>query len=185
MKNSYASGQICYLRIPEESDVNSNWYQWFSDSQVTKYLVDRFWPNSQAEQLDFVQKLARNRAHLVLLICDSVSDVAVGVCSLSAINWSHRYADWAIVLPNSSKADPRVALEASSLILNVAFNKLNLLNIRTFTVSTNSLSIKLQDFLGFKQVGEFENIYTIDGKPCNLVCMQLNVDNWKKNRTLT
>ena len=180
MINPYAIGKLCYLRIPEESDAASGWYQWFSEPSVTKYLTDRYWPNSKVEQLDFVKKLAYDKSRLVLLVCNLETNSPIGVVSLGQINLVHRYAGFSFVVPPSLNSDSRVTFEASTLILNLAFYKLNLLNIKTFTASNNHASINMQKLLGFEPVGEFYNIYNIDGNLTNEICMQLNIENWRK-----
>jgi RimJ/RimL family protein N-acetyltransferase len=179
MINPYAIGKLCYLRIPEESDADSGWYEWFSDPEVTKYLTDRYWPNSKEAQLDFVKKLAYDKSRLVLLVCNLKTDSPIGVVSLGQVNLVHRYAGFSFVVPPSINSDSRVTFEASALLLNLAFYKLNLLNIKTFTVSDNHASINMQKLLGFEPIGEFSNIYNIGGKLTNEICMQLKIENWR------
>ncbi len=180
MVNPYAIGKLCYLRIPEESDSNSGWYEWFSDPKVTKYLIDRYWPNSKAEQLNFVKGLASDKSRLVLLICNLETDLPIGVISLGQINLVHRCASFSLVVPPSVNSDSRAALEASMLLLNLAFYRLNLLNIKSFTASTNHTSVNMQKLLGFEVVGEFSDVYNIDGELTNEICLQLKFKNWRK-----
>lgn len=170
------------MRSPEEDDAFSDWYEWFSDPIVTKFLIDRFWPNSKSEQLKFIRNLIGSREKLVLLICDSNSDSILGVCALSNINWPQRYADFSIVMPKSPKIDPRVALEASTMLLNAAFNRLNLLNLRAASVSMNLPSLALTSLLGFKQVGIFPNLYQIDGQFSDLIYSHLTIEGWSAGR---
>jgi RimJ/RimL family protein N-acetyltransferase len=176
--NPYVVGKLCYLRTPEEDDASSNWYEWFSDPTITKFLIERFWPNSKSEQLTFIRNLIGGRERLVLLICDSSSDSILGVCALSNINWPQRHADFSIVMPKLPNVDPRVALEASTLLLNSAFNRLNLLNIRAATVSINLPALSLTKLLGFKQVGLFPNLYKIDGQFSDLIYSHLTIERW-------
>ena len=182
MKNPYVVGKLCYLRTPEEDDANSHWYEWFSDPLVTKFLIERFWPNSKSEQLNFIRNLIGSRERLILLICDSKSDSILGVCALSNINWSHRHADFSIVMPKLSNTDPRVALEASTMLLSSAFNRLNLLNIRGSILSMNLPSLTLIKLLGFKQVGVFQNLYKIDGEFSDLIYWHLSIEGWNAGR---
>jgi|LauGreSuBDMM15SN_2_FD.fasta_scaffold272806_1 RimJ/RimL family protein N-acetyltransferase len=182
MKNPYIVGKLCYLRTPEEDDANSHWYEWFSDPIITKFLLDRFWPNSKNEQLNFIRNLIGSREKLVLLICDSSSDSILGVCALSNINWPQRYADFSIVMSKLPNIDPRVALEGSTMLLSSAFNRLNLLNIRAATVSSNLPSLTLTKLLGFKQVGIFPNLFKIDGQFSDLIYSHLNIESWNAER---
>ena len=57
MVNPYIVGKNVYLRHPIEDDVYGGWYEWFSDEEITKYLTERHWPNSQDTQLDFYKSL--------------------------------------------------------------------------------------------------------------------------------
>ena len=182
MINPYAVGKLCYLRTPEEDDAGSAWYEWFSDPTVTKFLIERFWPNSKSEQLNFIRHLIGSRERLVLLICDSSSDSIQGVCALSNIKWAQRHADFSIVMPGLPSTDPRVAIEASTILLSSAFNRLNLLNIRAATVSMNLPALTLTNLLGFKQVGLFPNLYKIDGQFSDLVYSHLTIEGWNAGR---
>jgi RimJ/RimL family protein N-acetyltransferase len=183
MKNPYIIGSLCYLRVPEEVDCETNWNEWFSDPITSKFLVDRFWPNSKADQLNFVRSLVGDRNRLVLLVCNLNSDFPIGVVSLDKINFVHRCANFALVIPKFDGCDSRISYEASRLILEVAFNKLNLKNIRTFTASENKPSIMLQKLLGFNEVGKFSKIFEIDNELNDEICMQLDVSRWRKGRS--
>mgnify|MGYP000190897343 FL=1 len=57
MINPYVVGEHIYLRYPTEEDASGRWYEWFSDEETTKYLVDRYWPNSIESQLVFLKSL--------------------------------------------------------------------------------------------------------------------------------
>ena len=51
MYNPYIVGKKIYLRHPTEDDVQGKWHEWFSDEEITKFMCDRFWPNSKEAQL--------------------------------------------------------------------------------------------------------------------------------------
>lgn len=183
MKNNYAAGKYCYLRTPELNDAESQWYQWFSNPDVTKYLVDQFWPNSVELQKKFIKSAQEDRNRLLLLICDINTDEIIGVAALNAINWVQRYADLSIVQPNTSSTTGNLTYEAMTIMLDIAFNKLNLLNIKSYTVELNDKSLLIQKLIGFKQVGSFENLVNIGGTESNLTCLQLSKKEWKKRQS--
>ena len=78
MYNAYIVGKHVYLRHPTEEDALGNWHEWFSDEQTTKYLVERFWPNSKEAQLEFFRSL-EDRNRLVLSIVTKANDRHIGV----------------------------------------------------------------------------------------------------------
>ena len=59
MYNPYIVGKQIYLRHPTEDDVQGKWHEWFSDEKITKYMSDRFWPNSKEAQLEFYKSLIK------------------------------------------------------------------------------------------------------------------------------
>ena len=183
MKNNYSSGKECYLRTPELNDADSEWYQWFSNPDVTKFLVDQFWPNSVELQKSFIKSAQEDRNRLLLLICDIETDSIIGVAALNSINWVQRYADLSIVQPKSNITNGNQTYEAMTIMLEIAFNKLNLLNIKSYTVELNDKSLLLQKLLGFKQIGSFENLVNIGGIESNLVCLQLSKKEWEKRQS--
>ena len=85
MYNPYKIGKQIYLRHPNEEDVNGKWHEWFSDEETTKYLSQRFWPNSKEAQLDFYRSLKSSRDKLVLSVINRSSDKHIGIVSLSSI----------------------------------------------------------------------------------------------------
>jgi len=183
MKNSYAIGKSIYLRAPSADDIEGNWYQWFSDPKVTEYLGDRYWPNSIESQSAFFESIKSARERLVLCICLSDTDEHIGVCNLSAINWVHRYADIALVIGEKKYRNGAIAIETMSLLLDIAFNRLNLQNVKASYVSANSSSSVLLRLFDFLEVGRFRKISYIRGEYVDSVISQLSREDWtSRNR---
>jgi len=183
MINPYAVGKNIYLRSPTEEDANGNWYQWFSDEETTKMLDARFWPNTKQAQMEFYNSLHNDRSKMVLSVVLSSSDKHIGVVSLSAINWVHRYADVAIVIGDKEYNQGVYAMEAFSLILKVAFMRLNLLNIRAGYCESNKASQALQKIFKFKTVGVYENLMFVNGKAENGIVTYLDKESWMKRNS--
>jgi ribosomal-protein-alanine N-acetyltransferase len=178
MKNPYSIGKSVYLRAPCLEDIDGNWYQWFSDPEVTQYLVDRFWPNTKELQEDFYESIKSSRERLVLSICLSETDEHIGVCNLSAINWVHRYADIALVIGEKKYRNGVIAVETMSLLLNIAFNRLNLQNIKASHIVTNPSTPVLLKIFGFREAGRFSKVFYFHGDYVDFVVSQLSRVDW-------
>ena len=178
MKNPYAIGKTIYLRAPSADDVEGNWYQWFSDPETTQFLGDRFWPNTIESQKAFFESINSNRERLVLCICSIETDEHVGICNLSFINWVHRHADVALVIGDKRSRNGPVAVETMTLLLDIAFNRLNLLNLRTSHISTNPHTPLLEKIFGFREVGRFKKFSYFRGEYVDSVFSQLSRDDW-------
>ena len=69
MKNSFAMGNKIYLRPASLSDAKGNWYKWLNDRETTKYLTERFWPNTKELQIQFVKSSVSEKNRLIFSIC--------------------------------------------------------------------------------------------------------------------
>ena len=178
MNNPYAIGKLIYLRAPAEKDLSGKWYEWFSDPEVTQYLADRYWPNSIEKQISFYDSIKNSNDRLVLAICLKESDAQIGICNISSINWVHRYADIALVIGERNYRNGSIGIETIALLLDVAFNRLNLLNIRSSHISNNPFTPLLLRIFGFIEVGRFVKIININGKNVDMIQSQLSRENW-------
>ena len=164
MINPYIVGKHVYLRHPTEEDAMGKWYEWFSEEEITKYLVDRYWPNCIENQLEFYRAIVGDKKNLVLSIVSKSDDVHIGVLSLSNINWVHRYADVVMVFGDKDYKKMPYTLEAHMLQHKVAFMRLNLLNLRSSNAVSNKGAFAMQRAFKYKKVGIYKNLLFIDGK---------------------
>ena len=180
MTNPYEIGKTIYLRTPTKNDINVNWYQWFSDPETTEFLIDRWWPNSIENQENFYNQIIQNKTSLVLSVCDKNTDKHIGVCSLSSINWVHRYADVAIVIGEKKFRNGVIAVEIMTLLLKIAFKRINLLNLRSVFVKSHPYTPSLMNLFKFKEVGSLKEFFYHKDKYVDLVISQLQRHNWQK-----
>ncbi len=180
MINSYAIGKKIYLRAPVEEDVRGNWYQWLSDPEITAFLGERWWPNTIESQLSFYNSTRDSKERLVLSICDKESDEHIGVCNLSSISWVHRNADVALIIGEKKFQTGTYAIETLSMLVQIAFSRLNLLNLKSAHMSSNPYTPLLEKMFGFVEVGRLSDYMFSNGSYVDLVITQLKRDDWAK-----
>jgi RimJ/RimL family protein N-acetyltransferase len=179
MYNPYIEGKQVYLRHPTEEDVEGKWHEWFSDEVTTANLVDRFWPNSRESQKSFYQSLVSGgKDSLVLSIVDKETDKHIGVCSLGAINWVHRYSDFAVVIGEKEFRKGSYAFESLSLLLRTAFLRLNIRVVKGGYVSSNEFTRQLMKVLRFREVGVYEQLIHVNGEYHDFVLVMLDRNSW-------
>lgn len=181
MNNPYISGKQVYLRTPTEEDALGSWHAWFSDELITRYMIDRYWPNSQQAQLDFVKYATTDRSRMVLSVVTIDGDKHIGVVGISGINWVHRYGDVSIVIGDKAYQKGTYALEAFGLLLQVAFNRINLERVRGSYAAPNDASRLLQQIFRFSQAGAWKDLMSIDGKRCDVVLTCLTRSDWERH----
>lgn len=184
MYNPFIKGKYVYLRHPTEEDSTGKWHEWFSDEEITKYLADRFWPNSKEKQLYYLKNITNDKRHLVLSVVTITGDIHIGVASLSKINWVHRYTDIAIVIGNKEYQKEPYSIEGFSLLLKIAFLKFNLLNVKSAHAKSNQGSEALHRLFRFKKIGVYRKLLNIDGKSDDLILEILDHETWKRKNLL-
>ena len=179
MKNSFIEGSKVYLRPASIKDAKGNWFKWLNDREVTKYLTNQFWPNTKENQIKFVKGTIQSKERLVFSICLKKNDKHIGQCSLSYINWVHRFADIGMIIGEKKYRNGQYTLEAYKLLLETAFDRLNLENIKSSMA--NPVAKKLHELLGFKYVGSYKDLFLINDKKTPLNLFYMNKKMWKKN----
>jgi RimJ/RimL family protein N-acetyltransferase len=183
MHNPYVVGKHCYLRHPTQEDADGAWHEWFSDEETTRYLNSRYWPNSLESQKAFYQTILQVGNRLVLSIVDVESDKHIGVCNLSNINWVHRYSEMALIIGKKDFRAGPYAVEATSLLLRIAFQRLNLRMVKSDYVETNTSSEIIHRLFRFEKTGQVDDIFWDEGSYVPIVQMVLRKKVWQRRRS--
>jgi len=178
MINSYISGKNIFLRHPSLEDAQGDWYQWLSDPETTKWLAMQNLPNSKDKQIDFYNSLKNDTSRLVLSIVDIESNQHIGVCSLSSINFISRCSDIAVLIGNDNFRSGIYAYEAMSLIIKVAFTRLNLRLIKSVFYEENEPTRLMHKKLNFTECGRIENHLWNGKNYSNSIIASLQKKDW-------
>lgn len=182
MRNPYIVGKHCYLRHPTQDDANGSWHEWFSDENTTRYLNARYWPNSIESQNSFYQSILNQKDRLVLSIVDNKTDEHIGICNLSNINWVHRFSDVALIIGHKDFRSGPFAVESISLLLRVAFEKLNLRIVKSDYVKTNISSELIHRLFCFEKTGQIDDIFWNGNCYVPSVQMILRKEVWQERK---
>ena len=179
MKNIFIEGKNIYLRPASIEDAKGDWHKWLNDIEISKYLSNQFWPNTKAKQIEFVRSSINNKERVVFSVCLKKNHKHIGQCSLSYINWVHRYADIGVIIGDKKFRKGTYALEVCKLLLQIGFERFNLENIKS--ASANPVATKFHQLIGFKLIGTYKNLLLIDGEKISLKLFSINKKTWKKN----
>lgn len=129
MYNPFLIGKKVYLRGLEEKDLEGNWYKWFNDPEVTKFMHKGAFPNTIEKQRVHFEKMSLSNTDLLLAIIDKKTNTHIGVVGLHNINWVTRIAEIAIVIGEKEFWGLDYGLEAMALLIQHGFCKINLYKI--------------------------------------------------------
>ena len=107
------------------------------------------------------------------------NDDFLGICAVEDIVWPHRVG-WVSIALGPDFHGKGYGKEAMELLLNYAFNELNLHRIQLSVFSYNSAALKLYESLGFKHEGTFREWMQRDGKRHDMHLYGLLVSEYQK-----
>ena len=148
--------------------------KWKNDYEIFKYLGGGFQPQSINEQEKYISNLINNSVTSKRFIIDNGE--AIGMVGLYDINFINRNCDLGIYIGEKSEQGKGYAKETMDLILDFAFNNLNLKKIKLNVVNANNKAINLYNSLGFKEVGILKEERFINGKFEDVKIMELIKD---------
>ena len=121
--DNFIIGENVNLCIPtEEFALNSDWYSWFNDKKITRYLHHGVYPNTKEDQKNFLNKLNNK---IIFIISNKKSNY-IGTISLSNININNKTAEIGLVLNTNVKYNFLSSLESIVLVTEHAFEYLGL-----------------------------------------------------------
>lgn len=172
IEKGFINGKKVYLRPFEEEDLPI-WQSWFNDVETIKYLHTGRWGTSINSQKKFIEVLEADKNQLQMAVIAKKSRKLIGLAKLNHINLINRNADISIVIGEKSCRGKGMASEAVRLLIDYAFNYLNLHRITAGSVEENMSSTYLFKKLGFKEEGLLREDFYVEGKYLNCIKMGL------------
>jgi RimJ/RimL family protein N-acetyltransferase len=149
----FIEGKRVYLREVRISDVGERYYTWLNDREISQFLETRFFPQSEISIREYVESMLGSRESVFLAVIRKGADEHIGNIKLGPINWIHRSAEVALVLGDKSRWRQGYGSEAIGLIVDYAFNKLNLHSLSAGIYANNVGSVNAFLKAGFKEQG--------------------------------
>ena len=146
----FIKGELIDLCIPTvEFARESDWYSWFNNPKINRYLEQGAFPNTREDEVAFFERERGKR--LILIVVDKEGN-DLGVISFSFINYEKKRADIAMVLNEKPRAR-LAALEAMARMIEHGFTMMGLQRI---SAGQHYMLFKWQNLLeliGFKVEG--------------------------------
>ncbi len=164
MRRPFLVGERLYLRLIEESDINEDYLGWLNDYEVTRYLETGKFPSTQETIRSYVTNFRRSTTDLIFAIVDRETDQHIGNVTLNRINSIHRTADTGLMIGRREFWGKGYAFEAWSVLIEYAFQRLDLRKIIAGAVADNVASVVTLEKLGFTIEGRFRQEYFMEGE---------------------
>jgi len=168
-KNIFIKGKTVSLRPLIIDDLKSDYKYWLNDPDVVKHNSHGKFPFSENMLKDYILRSTNDDSKIILAIIDLKSLKHIGNISLQSINWIDRNCEIAFLLGDKDFWSNGIMYESGKLLINHAFEHLNLHRIYCATSSNNIGMQKLAIKLDMKQEGlRKESIYN-EGKYFDII----------------
>lgn len=147
----FLSGSSIYLRPWNEQDVDLL-YKGVNDPAVRETLFT-YRPKSKYELMEEMKKDLSNDKSILLTICECSSNQPVGMTAFYRIDYVSRAAIFFLSIYDSAKWQMGYGSEATRLMVDYAFNCLNLNRIQLHVASENPKAVSVYERCGFKMEG--------------------------------
>jgi RimJ/RimL family protein N-acetyltransferase len=151
MKNPFLIGKLVYLRAPESGDetiiaLSEN----HPDPRETLYYA---LPTNSVTQLSRIQTKQSDHNTVFFTICSLDDDRPVGCTSYVRIDWVGRMATFYIAIAEKENWSKGFGSEATQLMVDYAFDTLNLNRIQLHVSAENEHAVKVYQRMGYKIEG--------------------------------
>ena len=164
------TGRFVRLRAVERSDLETL-RQARNRPDVARFYESKT-PITQPQQEAWFDRVSSDdRAHY--FVAETGEGEFLGSANVKNINWVHRHGDYGLYIVPAERRNPLVAVEAAVLVLDYAFDALNLHKVFGNIMACNSRSLAFNEGLGFEREGVLKEHAWHEGAWVDLVQVAL------------
>lgn len=171
-------GEKLYLSPCKIEDA-ALWTEWFNDLEVSIPLGDEAYDMVTLGNQAQLANQFINEGSRVFSIVDKNTDETIGRCLLFNIHHIDRRAMMGIVIGEKSYWNQGYGTEATSLLLDYAFNLLNLNRVELGVFSFNQRAIRSYQKVGFQMIGTRRQFRILAGETHDLILMDILADEFE------
>jgi len=172
-KTEFVPGSQVYLRPLEREDLTTRYLSWLNDPEITRYMESGTFPTTARDLEKFYDEVTGSRNQVILAIADKKSDQHIGNAKLGPIQWVHRSATFGIMLGDKKFWGKGIGLEATRLMVEYGFTRLNLRRIDLGVFAEHHAAVRCYEQAGFKVEGRMRECLFRDGKYLDRLYMAL------------
>ncbi len=141
----------------------THYVPWVNDQENTKYMAVGNYPSTKTQLKEYLQHYCDSK-NILLGIFLKKGGRHIGNITLHRIDHHNRIGEIGILIGDKAARGKGYGSEAVKLIIQHAFQRLNLHRLTTGMVEGNTASQKMFEKAGFKQEGRLREHFYLDGK---------------------
>jgi RimJ/RimL family protein N-acetyltransferase len=150
-----------------------------NDPEVTQYLM-RVFPLMEKEEEDWIEELPKSKNGFAFGIVEMEKKKLIGSIGLININWQSRTATTGTALGEKEFWGRGYGTEAKMLLLDFAFNALDLFGVSSRVMAHNERSLAYGRKCGYVEVGRLPQwMRRQNGERCDEVLLVVTQEKWR------
>ncbi|TND05922.1 MAG: acetyltransferase [Bacteroidetes bacterium] len=141
------------LRPLTADDASPEYLSWLNDPEVTRGIETGLFPTTPAALEAYLEAVSKSKSDLMFAIIDKANGKHIGNCKLANINWVNRNSQFGIIIGDKPSWGKGFGKEACSLLVNYAFEKLNLHKVWLIVYANNPAAQAIYEKAGFVREG--------------------------------
>jgi RimJ/RimL family protein N-acetyltransferase len=151
--------------------------RWINDPEVTQYLTVHM-PMMEADEDVWFEGLHREKPHIITLAV-VVDGAAIGTMSIHGISMVDRIGTTGALIGEKEYWGKGYGSEAKMLLLDYAFNTLNLRKVCSVVLAFNERSYRYSLKCGYKEEGRLKEQSYRQGKYWDEILLAVFRDDWQ------
>jgi ribosomal-protein-alanine N-acetyltransferase len=149
----FIGGELVYLRPLGREDLSGPYFSWMNDPEVTCYMESGIFPTTADDLEKFFREVTGSRNQVMLAVADKKTHQHIGNVKLGPIDWVHRRTHFGILIGEKKFWGKGVGAEATRLIVEYAFRRLNLNRVDLGVYAEHGAAVRCYEGIGFKIEG--------------------------------
>ncbi|MFX1387670.1 MAG: GNAT family N-acetyltransferase [Promethearchaeota archaeon] len=171
---------ICFL--PHNSEYINLYVKWINDPKVRKYAREIV-PARVDDAKKWFEPSERGMPDFIgFVIWHKKDKKPIGTAELSLINWVNGWANVGILIGEPAYWGKNIATEATKMLVEYAFNELNLNKLQGGAAVENIGSWSVAEKIGFVIEGIQKHEMYVDGKYVDEKTYRLLKDDWLNSK---
>lgn len=166
----------------DDLDLSKNYFQWFNDAEVMRYMYRGLMPNTEESMGAFYQSISRSATDAVFAIVVKDGDVHIGNTGLHHIDWVNRRAEFGIIIGEKDCWGRGYGSEAAALMVEYGFRRLNLHRIYLGVHAEHAAGVRAYEKAGFTVEGRLRDEFFRDGRYADRLIMGIVRGEWEAAR---
>lgn len=175
----FLKGKRVHLRPLLRSDV-PHLIRWINDPEVRQYLKAST-PKTERIEEEWIDRQGKDDRNIICMI-ETNKEIPIGTMGIHGIDWISRTATTGAMIGNKRYWGKGYGSEAKILLLDYAFNVLNLRKICSRAYAFNTRSIAYSKKCGYRIEGRLKKHIYRNGTYHDLVCLAITRDQFFKSR---